>query len=65
MVQQYGIMSSPGIIVNGELFSVGGLNNGNMLADEDFCPKCGSPSPAYRAFIHSDMVKNSEIPLGV
>ena len=26
LVQKYGIMSSPGIIVNGELFSVGGLD---------------------------------------
>ena len=31
MVQQYGIMSSPGIIVNGELFSVGGLNKDKLI----------------------------------
>ena len=31
MVQEYGIMSSPGIIVNGELFSVGGLNKDKLI----------------------------------
>jgi glutaredoxin len=31
MVQQYGIMSSPGIIVNGELFSMGGLNKEKLI----------------------------------
>lgn len=30
-VQQYGIMSSPGIIVNGELFSIGGLNKEKLI----------------------------------
>ena len=31
MIQQYGIMSSPGIIVNGELFSVGGLDKNKLV----------------------------------
>ena len=31
MVQQYGIMSSPGIIVNGELFSVGSLDKDKLV----------------------------------
>ncbi len=31
MVQEYGIMSSPGIIVNGELFSVGGLDKDKLI----------------------------------
>lgn len=31
MVQEYGIMSSPGIIVNGELFSVGGLDKNKLV----------------------------------
>lgn len=31
MVQQYGIMSSPGIIVNGKLFSMGGLDKGKLI----------------------------------
>ena len=31
MIQEYGIMSSPGIIVNGELFSVGGLNKDKLI----------------------------------
>ena len=31
MVQEYGIMSSPGIIINGELFSVGGLNKKKLI----------------------------------
>lgn len=31
MIQDYGIMSSPGIIVNGELFSVGGLDLNKLI----------------------------------
>jgi len=31
MVQEYGIMSSPGVIVNGELFSVGSLDKGKLI----------------------------------
>ncbi len=31
MVQQYGIMSSPGIVVNGELFSVGGFDKNKLI----------------------------------
>lgn len=31
MVQEYGIMSSPGILVNGELFSVGGLDKDKLV----------------------------------
>jgi glutaredoxin len=31
MVQQYSIMSSPGIIVNRELFSVGGLDKEKLI----------------------------------
>jgi len=31
MVQDHGIMSSPGIIVNGELFSVGGLDKDKLI----------------------------------
>lgn len=31
MVQNYGIMSSPGIIVNEELFSVGGLDKNKLI----------------------------------
>ena len=31
MVQQYGIMFSPGIIVNGELFSMGGLDKDKLI----------------------------------
>jgi len=31
MVQQYGIMVSPGIVVNGELFSVGSLDKGKLI----------------------------------
>lgn len=31
MVQDYGIMASPGIIVNGELFSVGGLDKKKLV----------------------------------
>ena len=31
MIQDYGIMSSPGIIINGELFSVGGLDKDKLI----------------------------------
>mgnify|MGYP001560948431 FL=1 len=31
MVQQYGIMSSPGIIINSELFSMGGLDKKKLI----------------------------------
>lgn len=31
MVQEYGIMASPGIIVNGELFSTGGLDKNKLI----------------------------------
>lgn len=31
MIRDYGIMSSPGIIVNGELFSVGGLDANKLV----------------------------------
>ena len=31
MIQDYGIMSSPGIIVNGELFSMGGLDRNKLI----------------------------------
>jgi len=31
MVVDYGIMSSPGIIVNGEVFSVGGLDKDKLI----------------------------------
>jgi len=31
MVQDYGIMSSPGVIVNGELFSVGRLDRNKLV----------------------------------
>lgn len=31
MVQDYGFMSSPGIIINGELFSSGGLNKEKLI----------------------------------
>jgi len=31
LIQEYGIMSSPGIIVNGELFSMGGLNKNKLI----------------------------------
>ncbi len=31
MVQDYGIMASPGIILNGELFSVGGLDINKLV----------------------------------
>lgn len=30
-VQEYGIMASPGIILNGELFSVGGLDKNKLI----------------------------------
>ncbi|MFY9457755.1 MAG: thioredoxin family protein [Candidatus Spechtbacterales bacterium] len=32
LVSEHGIMSSPGIIVNGELFSVGGLDKKKLIA---------------------------------
>ena len=31
MIQDYGIMSSPGIVINGELFSVGGLDKNKLI----------------------------------
>jgi len=31
MVRKYGIMASPGIIINGELFSVGGLDKKKLI----------------------------------
>lgn len=31
MVQQHSIMTSPGVIVNGELFSVGGLDKNKLI----------------------------------
>lgn len=31
LVQKYGIMASPGIIVNGELFSTGGLDKNKLI----------------------------------
>jgi glutaredoxin len=31
LVQEYGIMASPGIIVNGELFSMGKLNKQKLI----------------------------------
>ena len=31
MVQKYGIMASPGIIINDELFSVGGLDKNKLI----------------------------------
>jgi glutaredoxin len=31
MVQKYGIMSSPGIIIDGELFSTGGVNKEKLI----------------------------------
>lgn len=31
IVATYGIMSSPGIIINGELFSVGGLDKNKLI----------------------------------
>lgn len=31
MVQKYGIMSSPGIIINGELFATGGLSEQKLV----------------------------------
>lgn len=31
MVQKYGIMASPGIIIEGELFSTGGLNREKLI----------------------------------
>ena len=32
LVQKYGIMSSPGIVINGELFSTGGVNKEKLIA---------------------------------
>ena len=32
IVGDYGIMSSPGVIVNGELFAVGGLDKNKLIA---------------------------------
>jgi glutaredoxin len=32
LVGEYGIMSSPGVIVNGELFAVGGLDKNKLIA---------------------------------
>ena len=31
LVQKYGIMSSPGIIINGELFSTGGVDRTKLI----------------------------------
>ena len=31
MIQDYGIMSSPGIIINGELFSISGLDKNKLI----------------------------------
>lgn len=31
IVQQHGIMASPGIVINGELFSTGGVNKEKLL----------------------------------
>lgn len=31
LIQKHGIMSSPGILVNGELFSMGGLNKEKLV----------------------------------
>ncbi len=31
LLQKYGIMLSPGIIINGELFSVGGLDKNKLI----------------------------------
>lgn len=31
LIQEHSIMSSPGILVNGELFSMGGLNKGKLI----------------------------------
>lgn len=31
LVQKYSIMSSPGIIINGELFSTGGVNRKKLI----------------------------------
>ena len=31
MIQKYGIMSSPGIIIEGELFSTGGVNKEKLV----------------------------------
>jgi len=32
LARKYGIFSSPGIIINGELFSMGGFDRGKFLA---------------------------------
>ncbi len=40
LVQKFGIMSAPGIIINGELFSMGGLDKDKLIA------KLKSLSPA-------------------
>lgn len=31
LIQKYSIMSSPGIVINGELFSTGGVNRGKLV----------------------------------
>jgi len=31
LVTKYGILASPGVIINGELFSTGGINRGTFL----------------------------------
>lgn len=31
LVQKYGIMASPGIVINGELFSTGGVNRNKLV----------------------------------
>lgn len=31
LIQEHGIMASPGILVNGELFSMGGLDKGKLI----------------------------------
>ena len=31
LVQKYGIMSSPGIVINGELFSTGGVDKDKLI----------------------------------
>lgn len=33
LVQKYGIMQSPGIIINGELFSTGGVNKEKLIEE--------------------------------
>ena len=34
---------------------------GQWLDDEDFCPKCGSPSQRYRESIYREMEMNGEL----